>query len=104
GDWQHGNAWMLTELISLNHQGGPRLAKVALQGNGHKVPACHPVQPSPPVNAASISCCNSESVLSAWAIKRLWRRHSSANSARLVSGTQICTGRKPALRKALRCF
>jgi hypothetical protein len=33
-----------------------------------------------------------------------WRRHSAAKPARRVSGTQISTGRKPAARRAARCF
>jgi len=32
------------------------------------------------------------------------RRHSAAKPGCRVSGTQICTGRKPAARRASRCF
>src|SRR5690606_31257730 len=39
---------------------------------------------------------------SAAATALLWRRHSSAKPARLVSGTQICTGLIPAARRASR--
>lgn len=50
--------------------------------------------------AASMKSARSRSARSAAATIADWRRHSSANPDRLVSGTQIWTGRKPAARRA----
>lgn len=64
----------------------------------------HPVQPLASAAASSIRRSNCSSALSDEAIARLWRRHCSANPGRRVSGTQICTGRNPAMRRASLCF
>ena len=54
-----------------------------------------PRQPSTSAKAASMNAINSGSAKSAAATKRDCRRHSSAKPGRRVSGTQICTGRRP---------
>src|SRR5690606_19377300 len=68
-----------------------------------QIPASHAWFPSnSSVRDVSRNSSSPCSPASAAATALLWRRHSSAKPARLVSGTQICTGLIPAARKASR--
>ena len=56
---------MLIKLIGLYHQGGSRLAEVALHGNGDEIAAFHSVHPSTSSKASSMNLCISVSIKSA---------------------------------------
>ncbi|ALA61158.1 hypothetical protein NITMOv2_4790 [Nitrospira moscoviensis] len=92
------------EEIGLQNEGGPRFAAVmALGGHGDNIAAFHPL------SQAAISEMKSRTGFSCAdrAARRAWRRHSAENPAARVSGTHICTGRKPLRRNRRRyrlCF
>ncbi|CBK42897.1 protein of unknown function [Nitrospira defluvii] len=87
------------EEIGLQDKGGPRLsAIVALGSDRDKIAAFHPLSQSAICDTKSrtgFSCADR-------AARRACRRHSAANPAARVSGTHICTGRKPFRRNRLR--
>jgi hypothetical protein len=89
------------EEVRLNNERRTRLSVSTWENNGNEV--------APPHFQPSVSATR-ESHFSVLASPRLlrsvkhWRRHSAANPARRVSGTQICTGRNPAARRAILCF
>ena len=101
---RYGGRCMCTKPVGLNDQCGPRIAKIALNGDGDKLATLHAAQPSTSARATSMNFNNARSALSAFAANLDWRRHSAAKLGRRVSGTQIWAGRNPALRMESRRF
>ncbi len=92
------------EEIGLQDKGRPGFpALVALGSDRNQIAAFHPLSQSAIAEMKSrtgLSCADR-------AARRACLRHSVANPAARVSGTQICTGRKPFSRNRLRyrlCF
>jgi hypothetical protein len=101
GEWQNNDCGECVKPVGLDHNGRPWFAAVALQRHDDDVAPAYQPRSS---HASTLTCSQNSasvrppSVCSAAAIASHWRRHSAANPAALVSGTQIWTGRKPAAR------
>ena len=101
GKRQHNDGGECVEPVGLDDDRRPWFAAVALQGNDDDVAPAYQPRSS---HASALTCSQNSasvrpaSVCSAAAIASHWRRHSAANPAALVSGTQIWTGRRPAAR------
>lgn len=101
----HRHGGLLGEMVSLNHHGGSQRVEGPLRSTGHEIAAPHPTQLSRSAKASSIRGCLAVSALSAKATRRDWRRHpflSHVWTARIRH--PMCTGRNPAVRRAMRCL
>jgi hypothetical protein len=110
GQRQYNDSRERVEPVRLNDDSGAmplgprpegRLTAVPLQGDDNNIAAaCQPrsSQASALTRSQNSVSVRPASVLSAFAISSHWRRHSAANPAARVSGTQIWIGRSPAAR------
>ncbi len=88
------------EQVRLDHDGRTALAIVTGGRDQNDVTPLHDGSSS---RSASLSITSSASRSPACMLaRRDWRRASSTRSAARTSGTQICTGRRPAARSRLR--